>query len=61
MSPAVSDSRYTGAQLSVSLGYRVTRHFTFNAESAHVVAGPSLRAVTGQDVDFLGTWTTFTY
>lgn len=59
--PSGSDARYTGAQLSVSLGYRVSRHFMFNAEYSHVVAGPSLRAVTGQDVDFLGTWTTFTY
>ncbi|WP_342379363.1 alginate export family protein [Myxococcus stipitatus] len=59
--PSVSDARYTGAQLSVSLGYRVTRHFTFSTEYSHVAAGPSLRAVTGGDVDFLGTWTTFTY
>lgn len=59
--PSASDARYTGAQFSASLGYRVTRHFMFNAEYSHVFAGPSLRAVIGQDVDFLGTWTTFTY
>ncbi|MBU8899634.1 alginate export family protein [Corallococcus sp. M34] len=59
--PVDSDARYTGAQLSLSLGYRITRHVMFNAEYSHVVAGPALRAVTGRDVDFLGTWTTFTY
>ena len=59
--PEASQARYTGAQLSLSLGYRVTRHFMFNLESSHVVAGPALRAVNLQGVDFLGTWTTFTY
>ncbi|NRD50309.1 alginate export family protein [Corallococcus exiguus] len=59
--PSVSTARYTGAQLSLSLGYRVTRHVQFNAEYSHVFAGPALRAATGGDVDFLGTWTTFTY
>ncbi|RKG80735.1 hypothetical protein D7W79_07205 [Corallococcus exercitus] len=56
-----SQARYTGAQLSLSLGYRVTRHFMFNAEYSHVFAGPALRSATGRDVDFFGTWTTFTY
>ncbi|RKG84996.1 alginate export family protein [Corallococcus terminator] len=61
VSPMDSRARYTGAQLSLSLGYRATRHLMFNAEYSHVFAGPALRTVTGRDVDFFGTWTTFTY
>ncbi|AKU95041.1 Hypothetical protein AKJ09_01705 [Labilithrix luteola] len=60
-SPTASDARFTAAQASVTLGHIVSRHFSVNAGWSHVVAGPSIRAATGRDVDWFGTWTTFTY
>lgn len=58
---AASDARFTAAQPTVSLGYRATRNLTFDAEYARVIAGPGLRDAGRRDIDFLGTWTTFTY
>ncbi|MDI3284085.1 alginate export family protein [Polyangium sp. 15x6] len=58
-----TDSRapFTAAQMSLSFGYRAARHLSFNAEYSHVFAGPAYVEAGGADVDFFGTWTTFTY
>lgn len=48
------NARYTGAQPSLSLAYAANAHLSFDAEYAHFFAA-------GGDVDFFGTWTTYTY
>jgi len=54
-------ARYTGAQLSVGLAYKANRHLGFNAEYVHIYAGKAITDAGGVDVDFFGTWTTYTY
>lgn len=54
-------ARYTGAQISVGLAYKANRHLAFNAEYVHVYAGQAITDAGGADVDFFGTWTTYTY
>jgi Alginate export len=58
---STTSARYTGAQASLALAYKADRHLTFNAEYSHIFAGPALTGGGGTDVDFFGTWTTFTY
>jgi hypothetical protein len=60
-SATASDAKFTGLQPSVTLGHVISRHFSVNMGWSHVVAGSSIRAVTRRDVDWFGTWTTFTY
>ncbi|MDI1444326.1 alginate export family protein [Polyangium sp. 6x1] len=54
-------ARYTAAQTSLSIGYKADRHLSFNAEYTHVFPGPAITDSGGTDVDFFGTWTTYTY
>lgn len=58
---ATTDARSTAAQGSLSLAYRAGRNLAVNAEYSRIFAGPAITAAGGRDVDFFGTWTTFTY
>jgi hypothetical protein len=61
VSPATSHASFTGSQVSLTFGHVVSRHVSFNADYSHVLVGSALLAVTTRDIDYFGTWTTFTY
>ena len=58
---AQTRAAFTGSQLSTSVAYKANRHLLFNAEFSHVFAGPAITQAGGGDVNFFGTWTTYTY
>jgi hypothetical protein len=61
IAPTASTARFTGSQSTLSIGYRATRNLTFDAEYSHIFGGTAFTQAGGRDVDFFGTWTTFTY
>ena len=61
VSPASSRSSFTGSQVSLTFGHVISRHFSLNADYSHVFAGPPILAATSRDIDYFGTWTTFTF
>jgi hypothetical protein len=59
--PPASHARYTGSQATLTLGHRVSRHVSFDAEYSHVFGGDAFSQSGGHDIDYFATWTTFTY
>jgi hypothetical protein len=61
VTPDQSAARASGSQSSLTLGYRATRNLSVDAEYSHFFVGRALVDTGGRDIDYLGTWTTFTY
>jgi hypothetical protein len=61
ITPTVSSAHFTASQTSLALGYRATRNLSVDMEYSHLFAGQSLHDAGGRDIDYFGTWTTFTY
>ncbi len=58
----LSDERYVGSQLSLSVEWRIDRHLALDLFYAHFFAGPFLEETPpGEDVDFIGAWITFKF
>jgi hypothetical protein len=61
VSPAISHAAFTASQASLTFGHVVSRHVSFNADYSHAFVSSALLAATTRDIDYFGTWTTFTY
>jgi len=61
ITPGATSARFTGSQASLTFGYRATRNLRLDAEYSHLFAGQAFSEAGGRDIDYFGTWTTFTY
>jgi hypothetical protein len=54
-------SRYVATTAEVSAQWEIDRHLTWIASYTHFFTSDSLRQLGGKDVDFFGTWISFTW
>ena len=59
--PAGSGSRYIATTAEASAQWRINRHTTLLASYVHFFTADYVRSAKGGDVDFFGTWVTFTW
>lgn len=59
--PVPGASRYIGNTAEAALSWKAGRHWVWTASYVHLFASDYVRAAGGGDVDFLGSWATYTW
>jgi hypothetical protein len=59
--PSGGSSRYIATTAEFSTQWQVNRHLTWIASYAHLFTSDTVHELGGKDVDFFGTWLTFTW
>jgi hypothetical protein len=54
-------SHYIGSEATLDLEWKATRHLQVNVSYVHFLAGASVRAATGKDVDFVACWASYRF
>jgi alginate export protein len=59
--PPGGSSRYAATTADLSVQWEIDRHLTWIASYSHFFTSDSVREQGGKDIDFFGTWLTFTW
>ncbi len=59
--PLPSASRHIGTSAEAALSWKAGRHWVWTLSYVHLFASDAVREAGGRDVDFLGSWATFTW
>ncbi|HZR34936.1 MAG TPA: alginate export family protein [Nevskia sp.] len=60
-SGAARDSRYIGNTAETAVEWKACRHIAWTASYVHLFASDAVHAAGGHDVDYFGSWVTFTW
>lgn len=59
--PAGGSSRYVATTAEISAQWQINRHLTWITSYTHFFTSDALRELGGKDIDYFGTWVTFTW
>jgi hypothetical protein len=59
--PAGGSSQYVATTAEISVQWEINRHLTWITSYNHFFTSDAVRQIGGKDIDYLGTWVTFTW